>query len=46
MFLHFTNLVGGNGTTYDASHIDTTYARIDTADTPGYFTNVKNKVKE
>ena len=31
-------LVGGNGTTYDASHIDYTYARIDKEGEPGYFT--------
>ena len=38
MFVDDTNLVGGNGTTYDANHIDKEYARIDTAQTPGYFT--------
>ena len=32
------NLVGGNGTKYSALYKDKTYARIDTADTPGYFT--------
>ena len=31
-------LVGQNGTTYDSSHVDKTYARIDTASTPGYLT--------
>ena len=38
MFYGCTSLVGGNGTTYNASYIDKTYARIDTAGTPGYFT--------
>ena len=33
-----TKLVGGNGTTYSDSHIDATYARIDTVGAPGYFT--------
>jgi surface protein len=38
MFNVCTNLVGGNGTTYDSTKVDKTYARIDTASTPGYFT--------
>ncbi|MBR1575492.1 MAG: BspA family leucine-rich repeat surface protein [Bacteroidales bacterium] len=38
MFYSCTSLVGGNGTTFDASKLDNTYARIDTADAPGYFT--------
>jgi len=38
MFKDCTKLTGGNGTTYDSSYIDKTYARIDTAETPGYFT--------
>ena len=39
MFYNCTNLVGGMGTTYDASHVDKEYAHIDggTAN-PGYFT--------
>ena len=35
------SLVGGNGTTYDADHVNKEYARIDggpESDTPGYFT--------
>ena len=32
------NLVGGNGTGYDASFDYLTYCRIDTPETPGYFT--------
>ena len=39
MFYSCTNLVGGNGTTYNLSYkMDKTYARIDTTETPGYFT--------
>lgn len=38
MFDDCTSLVGGNGTTYNSSHIDATYAHIDVADNPGYFT--------
>ena len=39
MFNDCTNLVGGAGTTYDANHIDKTYARIDGGtSSPGYFT--------
>lgn len=38
MFLDATHIVGGNQTTYSSSHIDKEYARIDTASTPGYFT--------
>ena len=38
MFYDSLSLVGGNGTKYSSSHIDKTYARIDTASTPGYFT--------
>jgi len=38
MFNGCTSLVGGNGTTYNSSHTDATYARIDRAGTPGYFT--------
>ena len=38
MFSDSTALVGGAGTKYDSTKIDKTYARIDTASTPGYFT--------
>ena len=39
MFSGCTSLVGGMGTTYDASHTDATYAHIDGGpDNPGYFT--------
>ncbi len=38
MFLGCTKLVGGNGTTYDASHVDAAYARIDGGESnPGYL---------
>ena len=40
MFSGCTSLVGGKGTTFDASHIDKTYARIDNAPSaPGYLTD-------
>ena len=42
MFEGSTSLVGGNGTVYDSSYVDKTYARIDTASTPGYFTSKGN----
>ena len=39
MFDYCTALVGGQGTTYDADHVDATYAHIDGgASNPGYFT--------
>ena len=39
MFQGVTNLVGGNGTKYNSSHVDKTYARIDGGtSSPGYFT--------
>ena len=38
MFYNTSKLVGGNGTKYNSSYIDKTYARIDTSSTPGYFT--------
>ena len=38
MFTNCTKLVGGNGTTFNSSYIDATYARVDTAETPGYLT--------
>ena len=47
-FLECSNLVGGAGTKFDASHVDYTYARIDAEGAPGYFTNIadKDKAKE
>ncbi|MBR6983152.1 MAG: BspA family leucine-rich repeat surface protein [Ruminococcus sp.] len=38
MFKGCTSLVGGNGTVFDSTNTGKTYARIDTADTPGYLT--------
>ena len=38
MFNACTNLVGGNGTVYDASHVDAAYAHPDGESNPGYFT--------
>ncbi len=38
MFYNCIKLTGGCGTVFDASHDNGEYARIDTADTPGYFT--------
>ena len=38
MFDSCTKLVGGNGTKFNSSYTDKTYARIDTASTPGYLT--------
>lgn len=43
LFDSCTNLVGGAGTTYDASHTDKTYAHIDGGPSnPGYFTRKEN----
>ena len=38
MFMNCTKLVGGQGTAYDESHVDATYARIDGNGGKGYFT--------
>lgn len=39
MFTNATNLVGGNGTKYNSSKTDKTFARIDGGSSnPGYFT--------
>lgn len=38
MFKNCSNLVGGNGTTYNLNYIDKTYACIDVKSAPGYFT--------
>ena len=45
MFDSCTKLVGGQGTTFDASHSDYTYAHIDGGTSnPGYFTDVADAV--
>lgn len=41
MFANCWNIVGGNGTTYDEAYTDATYARIDTAETPGYLSSIE-----
>ena len=38
MFLNCINLVGGNGTPYDAHYTNLKYAHIDVQGNPGYFT--------
>ena len=43
MFNFCRDLVGGIGTTYNSSILDATYARIDKAGEPGYFTNITDK---
>ena len=42
MFTNCTNLVGGNETVYDKSHINYEYARIDLPGQPGYFTDIQS----
>lgn len=34
-----SKLVGGNGTTFSSAHMGLEYARVDTEDNPGYFTD-------
>ena len=46
MFELSPNLTGGNGTTYNSNYTNATYARIDTAETPGYFTNILDKTEQ
>ena len=45
MFLGCDLLVGGNGTTYNADHINAEYARIDKPGRPGYFTPKDQKME-
>lgn len=40
LFGNCTSLVGGNGTRWDSSHVDRTYARIDASSSPGYLTGM------
>ena len=40
LFSNDTLLVGGNGTVFSSSHVDSDYARIDAPGTPGYFTRI------
>ena len=44
MFYGCNKLIGGNGTRFDESHTDVTYARIDMEGTPGYLTGVDNSL--
>lgn len=44
MFTGATKLVGGNGTVYNSSYIDATYARIDKEGNPGYLTEINNHI--
>lgn len=46
MFDGCSSIRGGNGTVYDANVVDKTYARIDAAGTPGYFTNKASTIPE
>ena len=46
MFGECTSIVGGNGTTYSSSYTTATYARIDTEEEPGYFTNILDKTEQ
>ena len=46
MFTSATKLVGGNGTKFNSSYIDATYARIDKEGEPGYLTNIDQKASE
>lgn len=38
MFTEDISLVGGSGTVFDSNYIDATYARVDSAEKPGYLT--------
>ena len=42
MFVNCGKLVGGNGTTFDSTIIDATYACVDTAEAPGYLTHISD----
>ncbi len=44
MFTGATKLVGGNGTKFNSSYIDATYARIDKEGEPGYLTDINNRI--
>lgn len=47
MFLDCTSLIGGPGTKYDPTYIDSTAARIDGGvNNPGYFTSISDKPLE
>ena len=44
MFTGATKLVGGNGTKFNSSYIDATYARIDKEGEPGYLADINNRI--
>ena len=46
MFGACYSLVGGNGTKYHSGYTGGARARIDTAETPGYFTNILDKTEQ
>ena len=46
MFSKCNKIIGGNGTKYNSNYTDSNYARIDTEETPGYLTNIKDKITE
>jgi len=43
MFADCASLVGGAGTSYDAEHVDASYACIDGESNPGYLTDIADK---
>ena len=45
MFYNAENLVGGNGTKFNSSYTDATYARIDKEGEPGYLTDIGQESK-
>lgn len=44
VFAGCDSLVGGNGTTVSGNPTDKTYARVDTAEEPGYLTHINDRV--
>ena len=44
MFYNCSKLIGGNGTIWNSSLIDASYAYIDTLNVPGYFTNIDEDI--
>ena len=46
VFINCNNLIGGNGTVFDAYHTDYEYARIDKPGQPGYLTDKNAETDE
>ena len=46
LFYGCTSIVGQNGTVYNSSFINKTYARLDIEENPGYLTYIGNKFNE